>query len=401
MNLRELALQQEPYMIQMRRHFHQHPELSWEETETTRTLIRELNALGIETRTFDGHTGVIGTLHGTKPSATAGTVVLRADIDALPIREKTGLPFASEQPGVMHACGHDGHTAMLLGAARVLRAVRDQFAGEVRLLFQPAEETNSGAIYCLTQGVVDGADAIFGVHLWGDFEAPGINIEEGSRMASCDNFTLTVRGVPAHGGAPHQGVDAIVAASAIVLQAQTLVSRNTDPLCPLVLTIGEIHGGKRFNIIADEVTLVGTVRAHDPVVRAAVKGQLQRIAEHTAAAYGATATLDYRLLADPVINPPALTRLARDAATRLFGADALCAQPPRMSSEDFAYYLTRVPGVFCFLGGGNAALGYTAANHNDGFTVDESVLARGAALYAQFAVDFLDTMSEPGAPACV
>lgn len=388
MDILTLAKAAEPHIIDLRRDLHRHPELSWQEVRTTEAVAAELAALGIPTRRFEGRTGVLGTLKG-QAGAGGKTLLLRADIDALPIQENTGLPFASENAGVMHACGHDTHTAMLLGAARVLRGLADQFAGEVRFLFQPAEELSSGADYCIDQQVLSGVDAAFGVHIWGDFDAPYLSIQDGSRMASCDNFTLTVRGVAAHGSAPQQGVDAVVAAAAIIMQLQTVVSRMSDPRVPLVVTIGRIQGGQRFNIIADTVEMVGTVRTHDKALRKQVEGLIRRVCEHTAAAYGATAELAYEYLAAPVINDPALAGLARAAATRLFGEGVLRDIPPQMSSEDYAAYLERVPGVFCFLGGRNEALGYGAPNHNERFAIDEAVLVRGAALYAQFALDYL------------
>jgi amidohydrolase len=388
MDILTLAKAAEPRIIALRRDLHRHPELSWQELRTTALAEAELMALGIPARRFDGQTGVVGTLRGEK--AQGGKILLlRADMDALPISENTGLPFASENDGVMHACGHDTHTAMLLGAARILSELRDRFAGEVRLLFQPAEEISAGADSCIAQGVLADVDAAFGIHIWGDLNAPAFSIESGSRMASCDNFTLTVRGVAAHGSAPQQGVDAVVAAAAVIMQLQTVVSRMSDPRVPLVLTIGRIQGGQRFNIIADTVELVGTVRTHDKAMRTEVERHIRRVAEHTAAAFGATAELAYEYLAPPVVNDPQLTAMARAAATRLFGEGALGTLPQLMSSEDFSSYLERVPGVFCFLGGRSEVLGYTAANHNERFTVDESALVRGAALYAQFALDFL------------
>lgn len=388
MDIGELAKALEPRIIEIRRDLHRHPELSWREERTTATVERALAALGIPARRFAGQTGVLGTLRGGLPGA-GRTLVLRADMDALPIPERTGLPFASEQAGVMHACGHDTHTAMLLGAAELLAGQAAHFGGEVRLLFQPAEEVNEGAEACIRQGVLDGADAVLGMHVWGDFDAPYVNLDGGPRMASCDNFRVTVRGVSAHGSAPQQGVDAIVAAAAVVTQLQTVVSRMSDPRTPLVVTVGEIHGGKRFNIIADEVELVGTVRTHDKALRARVEAMVRRVCEHAAAASGATAEVSYQYLASPVINDPALAAVARGAARRLFGEGALQPVPPQMSSEDFALYLDRVPGVFAFLGGRNEAQGIAANNHNDHFTVDESILWRGAALYAQFALDYL------------
>ncbi len=390
MDIRTLAEAQEAYIIDTRRHLHRHPELSWQETQTTAYITKALEALGVPVTPIPGSTGLVGILRGQKPADRPKTVMLRADIDALPITEKTGLPFASVHEGVMHACGHDCHTAMLLGAARILQESRAALCGEVRLLFQPAEEVNAGAAHCIRQGVLGGVDAMFGLHIWGDLDAPYFSIAEGSRMASCDNFTLTVHGTAAHGSAPHQGVDAIVAAASVVTALQSIVSRAVDPHVPLVVTIGEIHGGKRFNIIADEVRLVGTVRTHDKAVRGQVEAHLRRVAEHAAAVHGATVTLDYQYLAPAVQNnTPRLTAIARNAAVRLYGADALRDMPPLMSSEDFAQYMEQVPAVFCFLGARNESLNLTAANHNDTFTVDEAALKRGAALYAQFAHDFL------------
>ena len=390
MDFAKQALALEPTIIQTRRQFHSHPELSWEETATTARIAQTLNELGYEVQLF-ARTGVLAKLRGGKAVAAPKTVLLRADIDALPIQERTGLPFASQNPGVMHACGHDTHTAMLLGAATLLWQARESFGGEVRLLFQGAEETSDGSRYYIQEGVLDGVDAVFGMHIWGDLDAPLFSIEQGARMASCDNFKMTVRGKASHGSAPQQGVDAIVAAAAIVMQVQTLVSRQNDPRNPLVVTIGKIRGGERFNIIADEVEMIGTVRSHSKAVREALEGKLRGMAENIAAAYGATVDMEYSYLASPVLNhPDALVQLARDAAVKLYGADALGILPPLMSSEDFSSYLDLVPGVFCFLGARNTELGLVAANHNDTFTVDEAALVRGTALYAQFACDFLN-----------
>lgn len=390
MQISELALLQEDYIITQRRYFHKYPELSWQEFETTNAIANELQSMGIEVRLFPDATGALGIIRGKKAGGSGKTIVLRADIDALPIEEKTGLPFASENKGVMHACGHDCHIAMLLGAARILQGLREEFSGEVRLLFQGAEETSCGAKYYIGQGVLDNADAVFGMHIWGNLDAPYLSIQPGNRMASCDNFKITVEGVSAHGSAPHQGVDAVVAAANIVMQVQTLVSRNNDPCNPLVVSIGEIHGGRRFNIIADRVEMSGTVRTYNTEVRGQMEERLKRVVKHAAEAMGASAALEYAYTAGPVINShETLNGILRQAAVSLYGEDGLHDLPAMMGSEDFAFYMEKVPGVFCFLGGRNASLGYTAVNHNDCFTVDEAVLKRGAALYAQFARDFL------------
>ena len=390
MQISEMALAHEEYIIAQRRYFHRHPELSWKEFETTNAIAKELESMGIKVRRFPDTTGVLGVISGKKEGGSGKTIVLRADIDALPIEEKTGLPFASENKGVMHACGHDCHIAMLLGAARILQELREELPGEVRLLFQGAEETSCGAKYYIDEGVLDHADGIFGMHIWGNLDAPYFSIQPGNRMASCDNFKIAVEGVSAHGSAPHQGVDAVVAAANIVMQAQTLVSRNNDPCNPLVVSIGEIHGGRRFNIIADRVEMSGTVRTYSKELRGQMEERLRRVVKHAAQAMGASASLEYDYTAGPIINNhEMLNGVLRQAAVSLYNEDSLHDLPAMMGSEDFAFYMEKVPGVFCFLGGRNAALHYTAVNHNDCFTVDEAVLKRGTALYAQFALDFL------------
>ncbi len=396
MQIDRLASEQDLYLREMRRMLHAHPELSWSEIETTAAIAKELAEAGWSVHRFPEHTGLTATLMGKgKTKTKLKTLVLRADIDALPVIEKTELPYESRNLGIMHACGHDAHTAMLLGAARILKQVQDQWAGELRLLFQPAEEINEGAKYCVSQGAVEGADAIFGMHIWGDLHAPLINVQAGPRMAGCDQFQITVQGISAHGGMPHQGVDAIVTAAAIIGNIQTLVSRNNDPREPLVITIGKIQGGQRYNIVAGSVEMVGTVRTLQQHVRLGIEEKLRRVVTQTAAAYGATATLTYEYMAQPIDNRHLpLVELAQGAATRLYGPNALREMPPVMASEDFAYYQERVPSVFAFIGATNPNLGITALNHNDRFTIDEAALQRGTALYAQFAVDFLRSDSE-------
>lgn len=395
MNYRELAASTEEYIITQRRWFHQHPELSWEEFHTTDAICKELESMGYEVHRFDGKPGCWAWLHGGKAGDHCRTVALRADIDALPVEEQTGLPFASENKGVMHACGHDNHIAMLLGAAKMLAETRGELAGNVKLLFQSAEETCCGAEYYVEQGVLDGVDAIFGQHIWGTLDAPYLNVQPGRRMASVDTFTIRVKGVSAHGTQPHLGVDALVAAASIILNIQTFVSRNNDPVNPLVVTIGEMHAGQRFNIIADKAELFGTVRTCNADCRAHVEEQLRRIVENTAAALGATATLEYNYFAGPVINDhEELNTIAHDAVVKLYGEDAMKELPMMMGSEDFAYYMEKVPGIFGFIGSRNVEKGLTATNHNDHYTVDESVLKRGAALYAQFAADFLEHQAQ-------
>lgn len=390
MNYKELAEKTESYIIEQRRWCHQHPELSWEEFETTDHIEGELEKMGYQVQRFDGKPGCCCILEGGKATANSKTVALRADIDALPVEEKTGLPFASENKGVMHACGHDTHAAMLLGAAKMLMETKEELCGNVKFIFQSAEETCHGSEYYVEQGILDGVDAIMGQHIWGTMDEPYMNFQAGPRMASVDNFVIKVEGVSAHGTQPHLGIDALLASAAIIMNIQSFISRTNDPLNPLVVNIGEMHAGQRYNIIANHSELFGTVRTFNREFRKNIEAGLRKIVENTAATFGATATLEYEYFASPVINKDELlNEVAQDAARKLYGEECLKELPEVMGSEDFAYYADKIPAIFGFLGSRNEELGYTAGNHNDHYTVHETVLKRGSAMYAQFAYDYL------------
>ena len=386
MNLAQTALGLRDYIQSWRRRLHQYPELSLQEVQTTQALAEELDRLGIPVIRFPGHTGLIGVIAGSFPGKT---VLLRADIDALPIRENTGLPYAA-QNGAMHACGHDCHAAMLLGAARLLLEHREELPGTVRLLFQAAEETSHGAEYFISQGCLDGVDAAFGIHIWSGLTAPLISVEAGPRMAACDNFELVVHGTAAHGASPHLGCDGIAAAAAAVPALQGYVARRHDVFQPLVVTIGSIHGGEAPNILADTVTLSGTARCFDEALRARLQGDLEALFSAACLPYGCTAQLHWHSLAPAVVNhDPHLVETGRQAARNLYGPQGLGHLAPLMVSEDFAYYSQHVPTLFCFLGGGNPEINAIYPHHNECFRIDEDALPRGAALYAQFALDYL------------
>ena len=386
MNLAQTALGLRDYIQSWRRRLHQYPELSLQEVQTTQALAEELDRLGIPVIRFPGHTGLIGVIAGSFPGKT---VLLRADIDALPIRENTGLPYAA-QNGAMHACGHDCHAAMLLGAARLLLEHREELPGTVRLLFQAAEETSHGAEYFISQGCLDGVDAAFGIHIWSGLTAPLISVEAGPRMAACDNFELVVHGTAAHGASPHLGCDGIAAAAAAVTALQGYVARRHDVFQPLVVTIGSIHGGEAPNILADTVTLSGTARCFDEALRARLQGDLEALFSAACLPYGCTAQLHWHSLAPAVVNhDPHLVETGQQAARKLYGPQGLCHLAPLMVSEDFAYYSQHVPTLFCFLGGGNPEINAIYPHHNECFRIDEDALPRGAALYAQFALDYL------------
>lgn len=394
MNFKDTAEQNESWIIEQRRFFHAHPELSFEESNTTREIGQRLKEMGLTPQYYPDYNGVWAVIEGQNTSPASKTVVLRADIDALPVEEHTGLSFSSQNPGVMHACGHDCHIAMLLGGIRILMEHKDQISGRVKVIFQAAEESCHGAEYYIKRGFLDDADVVYAAHIWGELDAPYMNFESGPRLASCDNFRIEIKGTASHGAAPHHGADAILTAAHIITEIQAVVSRMNDPLNPLVVTVGTINGGQRFNIIADRVVLEGTARTHSPEMRKKIEPLLRKIAENTADSMGTCADLHYEYFPAPIINEHEdLVQIAADAAVKLYGADALKPFPKMMISEDFAYFMEKVPGVFGLIGSRNESLGITAANHNDHYTVDESVLKRGAAMYAQFAYDFLEKTS--------
>ena len=390
MDIRALSEQNEAYVIDRRRYYHAHPEVSGEERETRAQIRRDLEELGItEITEMKDCCGLTALIRGGR---SGRTVALRADTDGLKIVEETGLPFAATN-GSMHACGHDTHIAMLLGAAKVLQSVRQELRGTVKLVFQPAEELCTGARDMVKEGAMDGVDAIFGLHIMGYMDAPLIDVDPGKRLAGCDLFTIEVEGVAAHGSAPNLGVDAITVAAAIVNNLQQVVSRLNDPLDPLVVTIGTIHGGSRFNVIPNHVTMEGAVRTFATGDR--TETLIRRITESTAAAFGAKATVDYRYVALPLINgDERLNRIARGAMVKLYGEEGMGHMPVMMGSEDFPWYGERVPYAFGFVGSRNVEKGLVYTNHHEKYTVDESVLKRGTALLAQFAADYLTETAE-------
>lgn len=388
MDYAALAQKNEKYIVDLRRHFHRNPELSLEEFRTTEDIARVLAELGIPVTRYQDHTGLVATITGSK---SGGRVLLRADIDALPIPENTGLPFAAEN-GNMHACGHDCHISMLLGAAKLLQETREELCGTVRLLFQSAEEISLGASHAISEGCLDGVGAVFGMHIWSTLDAPLISIESGPRMAACENFDIIIHGKAAHGASPHLGCDAVVAAAAGITQLQGYVARRNNAANPLIVTIGTVNGGERRNIVADTVTLSGTARCFNNDQLARLPDEILGIFSAATTPYGCTA--EWRHLPScerAVINEDeSLVELGRSCVRKLYGEEVLGKFPPLMASEDFARFGEFVPSLFAFVGGGNKETGAIHPHHNEKFCIDESVLPRGAALYAQFAADFLN-----------
>ncbi len=381
-NIQKLGEKYKDYMVEMRRYFHENPEPSTEEYNTSAKIKEELDKMGISYVSAAG-TGVIGTIQGGKPGKT---VALRADMDALQVKECTGLPFASKKEGLMHACGHDGHIASLLGAAKILNEIKDEIQGTVKLFFQPAEETAWGAKKMIEEGALEGVDGVFGIHIWADIELGKISVEAGPRMASTDLFRIKVTGKGGHGSLPHQGVDAVVAGSAIVMNLQSIVSREISPLETAVVSVGQIKSGSRFNVIAPEAFMDGTTRAFSAEVRGKFHGMIDRIAKNTAAAYRAEAVTEYEYLVPVTINDERCSKIAEEAVRETFGEEALTTFPKITGSEDFSYFSNEREGVLCFVGTGTENY---YPHHHPKFSVDERALPITASMYAAYAVNYL------------
>lgn len=381
-NIEMLGKKYSDYMVEMRRYFHENPEPSSEEYNTSAKIKSELDKMGIPYISIAG-TGVIGTITGAKPGKT---VALRADMDALQVNECTGLPFASKKEGLMHACGHDGHIASLLGAAKILNEIKDEIHGTVKLFFQPAEETAQGAKKMIEEGALEGVDGVFGIHLWADIELGKISVEAGPRMASTDLFRIKVTGKGGHGSLPHQGVDAVVVGSAIVMNLQSIVSREISPLEPAVVSVGQIKSGSRFNVIAPDAFMDGTTRAFSAEVRGKFHSMIDRIAKNTAEAYRATAVTEYEYLVPVTINDERCSAIAEEAVRETFGEEALTKFPKITGSEDFSYFSNEREGVLCFVGTGTENY---YPHHHPKFAVDERALPISASMYAAYAVNYL------------
>jgi len=382
------------HAIELRREIHRYPELGFEEVRTSALVERELDALGIEHRRV-ATTGVVGVIRGVRPGRTAA---LRADMDALPIAEQSGEACASEVPGKMHACGHDAHTAMLLGAARVLASRRDALAGNVVLIFQPAEEGPGGAEPMIAAGVLDDpqVDAIAMLHVDPRLRTGAVGITPGPVNAAADELHVTVRGRGGHGGYPHLAIDAIPATAAIVLALQTIAARETDPLASIVVTLGTIEGGYRNNVIADVVKLTGTIRTYDPAIRARVEAKVRRIVDGVAAGYGCTGEVTVVYGYPPVVNDAALATAFAAHLTAHAGipVERLA---PTMGAEDFAYFAERVPAVVGRLGIRNEALGSVHSGHSPQFRLDEDAIPTGITTLVAFADAVTSGAIVPGA----
>lgn len=385
---RTAALEAE--LVATRRDLHRHPELGFEETRTAGVVAGRLGDLGIEPRTGVAGTGVVGVVSSEpSPGEPRRTVLLRADMDALPIQEENDHEYRSTVPGRMHACGHDGHTAILLGVARLL--VEDPPPGNVVLVFQPAEEKPGGARPMIEAGVLADppVDAAIGLHLWSNLPVGTVGTNPGPLMAGASEFRLTIKGRGGHAALPHQAVDAVVVASHVVVALQTLVSRETSPLDSAVVTVGSIHGGTTFNVIAERAVLEGTVRAFEDDRREALRDRIAALAQGVAGAMGAEATLEWTPHYPATVNDPAMAALVAREAAVVVGEENVFTDIRTMGAEDMSYFLRAVPGCFFFVGAANAARGITAPHHNPRFDIDEAALPIGAEILARAARAFL------------
>ena len=388
--IKKLIKKYEDEIIEIRRDLHKHPEVGFDLERTSKKVANKLKELGFEVKTEIGKSGVVGIIKGND---TGPTIALRADMDALPMEEETDLSFASIEKGKMHACGHDGHTAILLGVAMVLAELKDKLRGNVKLIFQPAEEGPGGAEPMMADGVLKNpeVDAIFGLHIWLEIDSGKVGVKKGPLFASIDEVDIKIKGDSAHGASPHQGVDAITTAAEVINSLQSIVSRKINPIDSAVVTIGKIEGGYVRNVIADKVNLEGTVRALTTEVRKQLEEEICKKVKNICSASEADYEIDYRHLYPPLVNNEEMTDLVKDNAVKVMkDENVIDVKEPTMGGEDFAYFLKEVPGTFFLLGGRNEKKGITAPHHNTHFTFDEDIMADGIEIMVKSVLDFLE-----------
>ncbi len=362
-------------VVATRRDFHEHPELSWQEHRTQRVILERLRELGLSDVRPIAKTGATGLVEGGKRGRC---VLWRADMDALPVPEKSALPFASKTPDVMHACGHDTHMAIGLGLAEALATRKDKFPGSVRFVFQPAEEAAGGAQACVADGVLDApkVDVALGLHISADVPLGAINVAPGPFFAAPTAFRITIEGRGGHAAAPHQSIDAVVVAAHVITALQTVVSRSVAPSEAAVLTVGKVTGGFRGNVIAESATLSGTIRSYTDVLRETLLRRSEDIVAGICAAFGATFEFDHHTSCPPLVNDPAVAAFVREQAVAYFGANSILAAPS-MGAEDMGVFLDQRPGCYFWLGARNEAKGIAGRHHDPAFVIDEDALLVG------------------------
>ena len=373
-------------IISTRRDIHQHPELAFEEHRTAELVANRLTSLGIDVETGIGKTGVVGTLKG---NPNGKTIALRADMDALPMQETSDIPYKSIHDGIMHACGHDGHTAMLLGAAEAASKLVGNLNGTIKFFFQPAEEGQGGARYMIDDGVLEGVDEAYGIHLWNYQKYGTVGVKPGPIMAAADIFKIIIHGKGGHGAAPQGTQDAVLIAAHIIQTLQTIVSRNTNPIESTVVTVGQINGGYNFNIIADTVTLKGTTRAYTEKNRQLIKDRMAEVIAGTEKTFGAKIELDYEDGYPPTINDPVASENLLNAANKIVG-DGAGHPYLSMGGEDFSYFLQKVPGCYFLIGSApKDREPLSVPHHCSHFDIDERALLVGSSVYLQLIEDLL------------
>lgn len=378
-SIHALVNKQSEYVIGLRRHFRAFPELGGQEYETQKKILTELESLGLTPRKAAG-TGVIVDINGAKPGKT---IAVRADMDALPINDEVEQVYRSQRPGCCHACGHDGHMAMLLGIAKVFTAIRSELTGTVRLLFQPSEEKYpGGALAMIADGALAGVDAVIGTHLWQPLPAGTMGLTYGPMMASPDEFTITIKGFGGHGSMPHQTVDPLYVGAQIVLALKTITGNNVNANELAVLSLGVFKAGNIFNVIPDTAVLQGTVRTFSQATRETVFANIARICDGICAAAGATNNLEIYYGFPPVVNNPQVAKLVASVGEEVLGKPAVIELSPSMVGEDFSYYQQQVPGCFMFIGVGNKDQGIMYPHHHPKFDMDETGLSYGVEVMA-------------------
>ncbi|WP_242985889.1 M20 metallopeptidase family protein [Oceanobacillus zhaokaii] len=383
--------------VNLRRLFHENPELGFEEYHTLSVIKKYLTDLGIEVKTGIAKTGLVGILHGKEKGPV---IALRADMDALPIQENTGTSFASKKSGVMHACGHDMHMAMLLGAANALSQVREKISGTIKFIFQPAEEMLAGGKRMVEEDVLKNPDVdyIYGFHVWPELPIGQFGFKSGALMASMDSFEVSLKGKASHGAAPHQGIDAIVGSAQVITGLQSIISRETDPLDSVVITIGELKSGNGFNIVPESAVFKGTVRTINKESRQRVSQDFKRIIEGMANALRLEAKINYKSGYPITNNTEEFVDHASRLAEKLFGQNAVVhLEKPSMASEDFSFYLEHVPGAFIFLGVQDQA-GGSHKLHNERFLPDEKAMKYGIGLFIALATNPFGTRGQAPSP---
>lgn len=376
-------------LVECRRDFHRWPELSFREVHTAARIASELQAMGLEVQTGIARTGVVGLLRGGRPGGK--TLLVRADIDALPLEELNDVPYRSRNPGVMHACGHDAHMAMLLTAIRVLVEHRDELAGNLKFVFQPAEEGPGGADLMIEEGVMENprVDAAIGFHIWNELPVGVIGVRPGPLMASSDEFEIVIEGEGTHAADPHLGIDAVVVAAHVLTALQSIVSRQVSPLDSAVLSVGKIVSGSGHNIVAQTAHMSGTVRTFSEALRASMPGRIEQLISGVAAAFGATARLEYRYQYPVLDNAPEMATLIRRSAERVIGHEKVVTAAATMGAEDMAYFLREVPGCYFLIGSANPDKGCDKPHHHPEFDIDEDAMPVGVQVIVQAVLDYL------------